>query len=225
MNTPKTKITNKKFYNKWLYKVSLKVNGAGIFRSRSLDLVKEFCLSDHEDHRSYTFTYRCWQYRDEILRLATFLEKNSQKEWTKRIETKIIDFYTNDPEFYEDLSTEFDDWLIHKFEPSEDSSTLLDSASSIVVSKLPHNKYLHRVYLLPHKLAYDVEAKKKYIEWLKSQGERVTCTPAVEKWFLTTDWNWDRRYILVDNEKTLLMLKLRNPEVMGRVYNFVLSDK
>jgi hypothetical protein len=42
---------------------------------------------------------------------------------------------------------------------------------------------------------------------------------------MKTEWNWDRRYVLVEDEGTLLMLKLRNPEVMGSVYNYVLSDK
>jgi len=54
---------------------------------------------------------------------------------------------------------------------------------------------------------------------------RVTCTPAVEKWFLITDWNWDRRYILVEDDQTLLMMKLRNADVVGKIYNFVISDK
>lgn len=95
----------------------------------------------------------------------------------------------------------------------------------MAVKKLPHNRYRYRVYLLPHKMAKDREGKQKYISWLKSLGERVTCTPAVEGWFMHTDWNWDRRYILVEDEHTLLMLKLRNSEVVGRIYNYVLSDK
>jgi hypothetical protein len=74
-------------------------------------------------------------------------------------------------------------------------------------------------------MAGDKEGKQKYIAWLKTQEDRVTCTPAVEKWFMTTDWNWDRRYILVQDESTLLMLKLRNSEVVGRIYNYVVSDK
>jgi hypothetical protein len=71
----------------------------------------------------------------------------------------------------------------------------------------------------------DKAGKQQYLEWVKRQTPRITCTPAIEKWFLTTDWNWDRRYVLVEDESTLLMLKLRNAEVMGRIYNFVVSDK
>ena len=74
-------------------------------------------------------------------------------------------------------------------------------------------------------MANDRLGKKRYIDWLKTQMPRVTCTSAVEKWFLATDWNWDRRYILVEDDQTMLMMKLRNAEVVGKIYNFVISDK
>lgn len=224
-NLQKTKTTNRKFYNKWLYKVSLKIQGAGMFRIRSLEDVREFCLSEREEHNKHSFAYRSWDHKDELLDLANFLLTQKDKEWSKRIETKIIDFYTNDREFYESLSKEFYDYLIHRFEPSQESKDLLDSASSIIVKKLPHDRYRYRVYLLPHKLKGDKEAKNKYISWIKAQEDRITCTPAIESWFIRTDWNWDRRYVLVEDEKTLLMLKLRNAEVVGRIYNFVIPDK
>ena len=53
----------------------------------------------------------------------------------------------------------------------------------------------------------------------------MTCTHAVSTWFVDTDWNWDRRYILVEDEQSLLMLKLRGSEVVGKIHNFVISDK
>jgi hypothetical protein len=74
-------------------------------------------------------------------------------------------------------------------------------------------------------MAGDKEGKMQYVNWLKKQYPKVTCTEAVEKWFVTTDWNWDRRYILVKDESMLLMLKLRNPDVVGRIYNYQLCDK
>ena len=114
----------------------------------------------------------------------------------------------------------------HCFEPSDATADLLNlNKNCITVKKLPKDRYNYRVYLLPHKMANDRPAKKKYIDWLKTQMPRVTCTSAVETWFLATDWNWDRRYILVEDDQTLLMMKLRNADVVGKIYNFVISDK
>jgi hypothetical protein len=67
--------------------------------------------------------------------------------------------------------------------------------------------------------------KVKFLDWLRQQAPRITCTERLAKWFLITDWNWDRRYILIEDEQSLLMLKLRNPDVIGRTYNFIVTDK
>jgi hypothetical protein len=223
----KIKITNRKFYNKWLYKISLNVTGAGMFRVRTLDDIRAFCLGTEVEKMSssHSLNTRAHGNRENILALAEFLLGQDSSLWSKRIETHQMDFYTNDKNFYDEISKKFEHILLHKFEPSEESKDLLDQPQTIVAKKLPHNRYNFKVYLLPHKLKGDKEAKKKYVEWLKSQSPRITCTKAVESWFVKTDWNWDRRYVLVEDEKTLLMLKLRNSEAVGRIYNYVICDK
>jgi hypothetical protein len=71
----------------------------------------------------------------------------------------------------------------------------------------------------------DKDEKERFISWVKNQNSKIRLTNSVIKWFINTDWNWDRRYVLVEDEATLLMLKLRNSSVVGRVYNYVISDK
>lgn len=208
-----------------MYKVSLNVQGSGMFRLRSLEDMREFCLSDNDDTRTHSLNNKAWHNREQLLELTDFLISYDPKIWAKRIEYTLIDIYTNDANFYEHLSEKFESVMTHRFEPSVESAELLEQPQTIVAAKLPHNKYHYKAYLLPHKMAGDKEGKKKYVEWLKGQTPRITCTSAVEKWFIKTDWNWDRRYVLVEDEHTLLMLKLRNSEVVGRVYNYVISDK
>ena len=221
----KTQKTNRKFYNKWIYKVSLQIKGSSIFRTHSLDDIREFCLAPSPEKPNYSLHARAWQNRDQILELTEFLLNQKSTIWTKRIENAFMDFYTNDRNFYEELSLKFESAMLHRFEPDPTTLDLLDTPQTILATKLPHNRYHYKVYLLPHKMAGDKESKKKYVDWLKTQDPRITCTPAVQKWFIKTDWNWDRRYVLVEDEHTLLMLKLRNSEVVGRVYNYIISDK
>lgn len=226
MNSQKIKLTSRKFYGKWLYKISLRQAGCAIFRNYKFDYIKELCLSSSEMIKPYNIHQKAYNNRESILKLCEVLEKYDSTSWTKRIENSNLDLYTNDPIFYQDVSEEFQDIVVHQFEPDPSTIDLLNNLPSVVaVKKLPHNRYQYRVYLLPHKMAGDREGKQKYIDWLKNQGDRVTCTTAIENWFIRTDWNWDRRYILVENESTLLMLKLRNSEVVGRIYNYIISDK
>lgn len=226
MQNQKIKYTNHKFYGKWLYKVTLTIKGCGMLRIHPIAAIKDFCLGPKPEENSYRYKQEYWHNRDDILTLCEFLEGYDKSIFAKRIERHTIDLYTNDLDFYNTAVIKFAAQLKHSFEPPAESIDIITgNKNCIAVKKLPKNRYNYRVYLLPHKLSNDYEAKTKYINWLKTQQPRVTCTPAVEKWFIATDWNWDRRYVLVEDEHTLMMLKLRNAEVVGKIYNFVVADK
>lgn len=226
MKNHKVKYTNHKFYGKWLYKVSLNIKGCGMLRIHSLAAIKDFCLGPEPEDNCYRYKKESWHNRDVLLALCLFLESYDKSVFAKRIERYTIDLYTNDVDFYNTAVIKFATQLKHSFEPSTESIDIItDNNNCIAVKKLPKNRYNYRVYLLPHKMSSDRAGKTKYIDWLKTQIPRVTCTDAVEKWFISTDWNWDRRYVLVEDEQTLLMLKLRNAEVVGKIYNFVVADK
>ncbi len=221
----KAKQTTRKFYNKWSYKVSLDIKGAGIFRNIPLADVDSYCLRCNE-HTSYRHSLETKVYhnKEQISELANFLLAYDQSTWAKRIENSSIDLYTNDQDFYTEISEKFKDFVNLRFEPGTDAD-ILDNPQVIIGKKLPHNKYNFRVYLLPHKMNGDKEEKEKFINWMRNQVPKIRLTDSVVAWFMHTDWNWDRRYILVEDEPTLLMLKLRNSPVVGRVYNYVISDK
>jgi hypothetical protein len=221
----KTKKTSRKFYNKWLYKISLRLEGASSFRIYTLENLKKICLDDNNDAISDRFIASLRKNRAEYLDLIEIFEQLDPKHWSKRIERSLIDIYTNDQVVYNTISEKFQNIVLQRFEPAEGSEKLLDDIGIIVTKKYPHKKYKFKVFLLPHKLAREYEAKQKYVDWLKTQTPRITCTTAVENWFVKTDWNWDRRYVLVEDENTLLLMKIRNSEVIGRIYKYVISDK
>ena len=226
MKSPKTKLTNRKFYNKWLYKVSIDLRGGGIFRDRSVAEVKEFCHGSEVIDRPYSILYASYKNKEQLLEVCEFLENFDNSIWATRIENRSVDFYTNDVNFYNSLSLRFNELVIHQFEPDpKTEEALKESDFTIVGKKLPHNRYNYRVYILPHKMKDDVEEKTKFLDWLEKQAPKIRCSAKVRDWFLYTKWNWDRRYVLVEDDATLLMLKLRNSEVVGRVYKYITSDK
>jgi hypothetical protein len=219
-----TKTTSHKFYNKWLYKISINQKGSAFFRNNSVEKIIEFCNNGEPNGYVNSLQTVAYNNKDGILELAKFFKDYDTAVWSKRIEGNSMDVYTNDSELYDKFSTKFKDIIIHRFEPDHSSIDQLTDEKIIVCKKLPHKIYQYKVYLLPHKMQ-DREEKRAVVEWLKKQKPKVTCTPAVERWFIKTDWNWDRRYILVQDEQSLLMLKLRAAEVIGRIYNYVISDK
>ena len=227
MLSHKTKPTTKKFYGKWLYKASFQLEGCVLFRTKTLEEVNNFCLGPApETHYWHATNTKAYANRETILDLSNFLGGYTKEDYNLRIESSFFDVYTNDSKFYNSVSNRFAGMLRHRFEPDAATAELLnENKNYISVKKLPKERYNYRVYLLPHKMAKDREGKQKYVNWLKAQSPRITCTPAIEKWFVATDWNWDRRYVLVEDESMLLMMKLRNADVVGKIYNFVISDK
>jgi len=210
-----------------MYKVGLKIEGCAILRGRPINTVK-FVFGQDMDEKVFYPQWRTKSFvnRSSIIRFCEFMEKFPEDEYALRIENDRLDVYTNNQDLYDTLSTTCEENIIHRFQPDINNLHILNRPQhTIIVKKLPKNRYNYRVYLLPHKMPSRSEDKKKYINWIKTQDPRRTCTPALEKWFFTTDWNWDRRYVLVEDEATVLMMKLRNAEVIGTVYKFVISDK
>ena len=221
----KIKLSHKKFYDKWIYKVSLKVSGISVLRNLGIEGTRDLCSDIISDKRSFTLYQRCWENRQNILPILDFLESVDPTIYFKRLETNILDLYTNDIDFYNQAYEKFSELVVYRSEPKNlglDSNT---DADTILVKRYPHNRYQHKVFLSPHKMNNDKIAKTNFVNWMRGQSPRITCSEAVAKWFIATNWNWDRRYILVEDEKTLLMLKLRCSEAVGRIYNYKISDK
>jgi len=220
-----TKTTNRKFYNKWLYKVTVRCGCSFILRYLNDNLIS---FKTQIKDEVFEPRYAPWvrdnivRNKESILDLLDVLEKYPG-EWNKRVEGHV-DIYTNNVDLYNELSNSSKLRVIHRFEPEPGSEDLLDDCYTIVGKKLPHDRYKYRVYLTPHKIK-SAEDKAGFLDWLENQKPRVTLTDSVKHWFLYNYTNWDRRYILVEDDGTLMMLKLRQANAVGKVYKFVVADK
>lgn len=159
-----------------------------------------------------------------LTKLLEVLGSVAEDNWGKRIESDCIDIYTNDKMLFDLLSNTFVDETVHRFEPEGDPNLLSDQ-NICVVRQYPHGQYQYKVFLQPHKLNGDIGRKTEFLDWLDTQGNRIHITDAVKDWFLYTNWNWDRRYMYIDSEHTLLMAKMRESEALGRIHKYVLVDK
>ena len=224
----KSKPTKRKFYGKWLYKVTLTIPGIGSIRYRSIDEFIDFISGRRSANLRYFLSSSTVQKINSnakmILSFLKSLQSVPEDQWSKRIENDNIDIYTNNKELFEILSQQFEAETVHRFEPIGDPN-LLSGGSICVVNHFPYHRYQYKVFLQPHRLAGELERKSAFINWLDTQGEKIHISKAVKDWFLYTNWNWDRRYMYVDDEQTLLMLKMRESQALGRIHKYVLVDK
>lgn len=218
----KPKLTTCKFYNKWLYKVTLRVPGVAILRYHKLEEIPTLEFTPNSNINS--IKTRAAHNKGNIVVLATFLLEWESTAWAKRIESSNIDIYTNNKEIYQQLLERFASIAVLCYEPDENNLSILKNTGSIVAKKFPHDKYHYKAYLLPHRVK-NKESKKELVEWIDGQSGRILISDSVKDWFISTEYNWDRRYVLVEDEYTLLMLKLRSSDSLGRIYNYVISDK
>jgi hypothetical protein len=207
MTQIKTKTTVRKFYNKWLYKIS--------FIHHSLLHVIRYDYKDLKDNPD-----SC----DFVRSLSKILSNQAQGTFNRRIESKILDIYTNDIKLFDELKDRFAHKIRYCSAPLIEQQDLDSQNHLILSSKLPFDRYNFKVFLKPHKIT-DKQEKLKWLKWVDGQKPRVAITDKVKDWFYRTEWNWDRRYLYVEDESSLLMLKLRNPEVLGTVYTYKIIDK
>jgi hypothetical protein len=109
MNRPlKIKKTQRKFYGKWLYKVSLRLEGCTLYRHKDLLAVIDFCNRDSfSQDKGYFSQVQSWDNRVNIYKVTTFLTNFPIDTWTKRIEGSILDLYSNDETFFNKCIDQF----------------------------------------------------------------------------------------------------------------------
>jgi hypothetical protein len=201
----KHKITRHKFYNKWDYKISLWGKGLSYLR-----------------HLPAANVPHNHGLKSVIEDLSDLLMALDPSDYAKRIETNILDIYVNDRNLYDRIIEKFSSYIRLTSAPGEGMT--LDSGKTVQAKKLPYDRYHYKVFLKPHRME-SKEEKRRYLDWLETQTPRVNITDNVKKWFYDTNWNWDRRYMYVEDDATLLILKMKNPEALGTVYSYEVIDK
>lgn len=227
LTLPTIKKTKKKFYNQYIYKITLKFPGIHSLRWHTFDQLANFCLTDEMSLESEFFEqwrnkslHDVWKNRKEWLEFISLLDYYNTS-FKKRIEGDFLDIYTNEIDLYDNICDKFSTYVVGLWKPEKGKDKkLLASTYKIFCKKLPHDRYRFRVYLKPHLLDNNLEDRKKLCKWIYSQNDKTTLSASIEKWILTSTSNYDRRYILVEDEQTILMLRLRSPNLVGKVLEY-----
>jgi len=195
--------TRRKFYNKWLYKVTVKINNINVFRYRDLKSIPYESIACKDSKKIAKF----------LITIDNF---------QLRIENKCLDIYVNDQNHFNELIKKFESIIKHCFYPHPELISTATNPKDIIAKKLPHDRYRYKVFLKPHAIHDDL-TKANYLKWLETQYPRILITDSTKKWFIKTSWNWDRRYMYVEDEQTLLLTRMKQNEVLGSIYTYKLS--
>lgn len=223
---PSAKKTKKKFYNKYIYKITLDIPGTSALRWYDFQQLSDLCIAEPSSKRDYPWREKVLgdaiNHKEVWIDLSVMINTFDSKSFSKRIEGDSIDFYTNNYDLYDTIGKHFSKYVRFRFQPKEGTEqTLLNSNKEIFVNKLPYDKYQYRVYLKPHKL--DRAARRSVANWMEKQVPNITFSKSIKDWIIRTEENWDRRYIHIIDEKNLLLLRLKSPQLVGKIFKYVLN--
>jgi len=129
---PILKKTNRLFFKKWVYKITIGVENASYIKRFDVDLLKNF-IKDAD-----------------ILKLKLELEDLSKKyEFQTRCEGKKFSFFTNDIDFLNVIKNRFSNKVIEITEPENDEiiSLLKNNINVVVCENLPKKTQRYKIYL------------------------------------------------------------------------------
>jgi len=223
------KKTQRKFYNKFIYKLSLKMPGVHALRWADFNGIINICRGDdtfsigrYANQCIQDQTYNdLFRNKEEWINLGFLLARYDKSVWSKRVEGDMLDLYTSDENLFKEVYKDLQSKIKVTYTPDEDiKNDLVNGKNLIFVKKLPHDRYNYKVYLKPHKLSTNIEFRQTLCNYLETLVPSITFSESVKRWVLTTTENWDRRYIYVEDDKTLLLLKLRDANLIGKVMNY-----
>ena len=124
----KPKLTKRKFYNKWLYKITLFCPGVSLYRLLGYNETINYLVSPTTYKKSvFSSHHKALKNKINFLALTTFLSKLNKQDFAQRIESNTIDLYVNDESIFDSLSSTFESIVVNRYAPTGNNLELLEN--------------------------------------------------------------------------------------------------
>lgn len=219
--------TKKLFYEKYPYKITCQLVGVSYIRSYIQKHVKYVALPNFRIHLSYVNIKRYRNHQIDIDLLEEFCINCSNiftdKNIRIRIEHNIIDFYVQDADLFNDLTTKLSKYITVITKPESDKllEKLLEHKRHVFCDEYPHGKYKFKVILRP--MSYT--EKLNLIKWAeKYQNNQIYIPQYVEEFLNGRKLYYDNPYFYVEDEKTLMMVAMAAGNGIRRTEKYILNS-
>lgn len=194
--------TSKLFYNKWPYKLVVRLAGTGSVKREGCTKTMEYCkLPD----------WGKWQEinKQELSLFCKRFKQFEDKEIQLRVEYRNMSIFCDDETMLDKMTQELQFWVceIWKPESAADLAVLKASrARKVMCDLLPHGKYQYRVKI---KSMMDLNTRANFQNWINNYGDKIRVSDHTIKWFSSGKggYGWNP-FILVSDSATLSMVGL-----------------
>lgn len=196
--------TNRLFYNKYPYKIVISLNKQCLYRRYNLKIPK--ILYDNGIH-----------IQDSVL-------KNIDDYNIRyRLESNHLSVFLTDKQVFDRLTKELSKSILEVWEPQtqDQLELLLTRKKIILVDKLPHRCYKHKLYLKKIPL----ENKRYIFSWLKTfPKNNFKISKTTERYLLGNVYWTSNPFILVKDDQLLTLVCLKLNDFIDKREEYVLKS-
>lgn len=189
------KKTTRLFNNKYKYKIVILTKCASWFRGNNLDHVKERLNVSNSEKKLL------WEEKitstDKIFASKLCLTLSSLNDYLLRVESPLISIYSNDPKDIEKIAKIDAGQIKYVSYPDPSTEAALDD-HKIITKNITHEFKVT--------MGRTRQSHTNFVEWCKDK-EKVKLTKRAKSQ-LSKNNSWGGYYFYVQDEKTLIMVKM-----------------
>lgn len=220
------------WYNKYLYKSTFVIPGIHIARNH----LNEQEINDRLDEiKDVDATWKQIIFKnvlelfnankEQILTFTKITEEERRnKKLFVRIQEPYVSIFSNTLETHKRLEKSFPDALYSISHPdSRMSEFLMQNKNSIIVDKLPHNRYRYKVIINNYSVKHSIP--KQLLEWGDAQGDAVKFSSKTKRYFKSPVLYLDQGFLYIEDDSTLTMCNLFLAKCPYRIIKYVLDSE
>jgi hypothetical protein len=220
---PILKKTNKLFFKKWPFKVTVIYDHASFIRRYNNKLLTNIASGKFAGYRSFGFK----EANSVIVMKIQLASWAEDYQFHTRSEGRRLSFFTNDEAFVEILKDEFKNKVVEIVAPeNQESLELLKNNVNIVIcEKLPKKNLRYRVYL-DGKYSIPSELSENFYRWCEKYNDKISI-PYGLKYYLKAqrDFKPLGNYFYTSDEKILSMALMFLGKHVQYTEKFVLKSE
>jgi hypothetical protein len=218
MSRPKQKI-NKLYYGKWPFKIECVLTRSSLIIRLGPKGTRHWAT-----HDTNTWVKSSKDEKECVLEFLDVVEPYLDKEIQVRTEGNHFNIFCKDRELKDAIVKDVKKWLRAVEGPDSDEELefmLASGRKKVVCSNLPYGKYRYKINFRTN---MPIDARPKFLEWIKKYGDSVSVAEATTRWLSGRNPYIQAPFMYVHDEKTLAMCGLFLGDNVRIVEEFILRE-
>lgn len=225
----KTKITNKLFYKRWLYKIVVTCGGISHLHRKGIGYILSVEKMPVLSGWQSTINNTIFNNKRQLVEIGSYLEVClKDKKYQIRVESSNLALFTNDADLVDLVLKGLEKHVTELHKPSSlEHATFLESnKSKVLCDELPHEKYRYKIYF-KNGNAPSAEARESFLKWSSKFDDGRIYLPLGTRKILdgsTYPYFYGQYFYAKDNKMASMALMIMG-DYMGKTEEYILKSE